>query len=136
LDLKCEDLANTAQPIQPAGDLLNSDAVIAFHDDDFAARYEALVNQDIHRLTYAAIQLYDRSRGEFQNIPEGSCCLPKEILTGNSSSRSKSMVREGGARSPVWGEESSSAFAGVLEANSKVVQAADNMYQSVNNLSR
>jgi hypothetical protein len=29
--------------------LLNSDAVIAFHDDEFAARYEALVNQDIHR---------------------------------------------------------------------------------------
>jgi hypothetical protein len=46
------------------------------------------------------------------------------------------MVREGGARSPVCGEESHSVFAGVLEANSKVVQAADNMYQNANNLSR
>jgi hypothetical protein len=94
--------------------LLNSPTIIGFHNDNFATRYEAVIDQDLDRLVNPAVQLYDRTRGEFENIFEGQLVLAERDTEGNSNPSSKSIVREAGAVSPVCRDPSRSVFLGAL----------------------
>src|SRR5437879_4641541 len=54
--------------------MLDPDAVIAFEDDYFSARDDAIVDDDLDRVADGTVQLHDRAGVELQDVPQRKLC--------------------------------------------------------------